>query len=316
MIRAVWWILGVTTVVSAKGAHSPSGGGALYELGRQLFEDYAPAEVRAQYEFPSESQWNDFAGRLEGALQGGSLEELAAYGEEARAASLTLRTTGAYDDLADWLEPHVDETAGAREVAAAPAPPVAGAFRVPLGSGLGVPHYALWLGRVRDRPVPSRAEKLLPGVNRAFLAEGIPTELVWIAEAESSFNPAARSPVGARGLFQFMPETAREMGLETSLPDERTDPDKSARAAARYLRRLYGRFGDWPLVLAAYNAGQGRVSRLLESRGARDFAGVADALPAETRMYVPKVLALVTLRSGLTPEQIGAPSVKPLGDGP
>ena len=100
-----------------------------------------------------------------------------------------------------------------------------------------VPHYNHWLSRVRQRPVTARAAKLMPTLRAAFVAEGIPPELAWLAEAESSLNPTARSPVGAKGLFQFMPETAKAMGLSTFLPDDRTDPAKSARAAARYLRQ-------------------------------------------------------------------------------
>jgi membrane-bound lytic murein transglycosylase D len=96
-----------------------------------------------------------------------------------------------------------------------------------------------------------------------------------------------------------MPDTAHALGLTTFLPDERTDPEKSARAAAHYLHMLFTKFGSWPLALAAYNAGEGRVSRLLASSGATDFAGVASALPSETRMYVPKVCALVATRTGV-----------------
>jgi membrane-bound lytic murein transglycosylase D len=144
----------------------------------------------------------------------------------------------------------------------------------------------------------------MPVLRAAFAAEGVPPELAWIAEAESSMNPGARSPSGARGLFQLMPETARAQGLSTFLPDERADPDKSARASARLLRSLYSKFGGWPLALAAYNAGEGRVRRLLASSGASDFAGVAASLPAETRMYVPKVCALVNVRTGASLESL------------
>jgi membrane-bound lytic murein transglycosylase D len=147
----------------------------------------------------------------------------------------------------------------------------------------------------------------MPRLRSAFIAEGVPPELAWLAEAESSLNPTARSPAGARGLFQFTPETAKSVGLRSFLPDERTDPEDSARAAARLLRSLYRRFGSWPLALAAYNGGAGRVNRLLASRAATSFAGVASALPAETRMYVPKVLALVALRTGVAPDRIPAP---------
>ena len=87
--------------------------------------------------------------------------------------------------------------------------------------------------------------------------------------------------------------TAQGLGLSTFLPDERTDPEKSAHAAARDLRALGRRFGSWPLALAAYNAGEGRVGRALAARGAHDYAGIAAALPAGTRMYVPEVCALM-----------------------
>jgi hypothetical protein len=95
--------------------------------------------------------------------------------------------------------------------------------------------------------------------------------------------------------------------LQTFLPDERTDPEKSARAAAQYLRYLHGRFGDWPLTLAAYNAGEGRVGRTLKRANARTFAEIADALPAETRMYVPKVLATIEVRAGVPPDALAGP---------
>jgi membrane-bound lytic murein transglycosylase D len=104
-----------------------------------------------------------------------------------------------------------------------------------------------------------------------------------------------------------MPETAKSLGLQTFLPDERTHPEKSARAAAQYLRRLHGRFGDWPLALAAYNAGEGRVSRTLAKQNAKTFAEIADNLPAETRMYVPKVLATIEVRAGLAPGRLPEP---------
>jgi membrane-bound lytic murein transglycosylase D len=147
----------------------------------------------------------------------------------------------------------------------------------------------------------------MPTLRAAFTAEGVPTELAWIAEAESTLNPSARSPAGAKGLFQLMPDTAKGLGLSTFLPDERTDPEKSAQAAARYLRTLYGEFGDWPLTLAAYNAGEGRVRRLLKQKNADSFADIAAALPTETRMYVPKVCATITVRTGVPPGKIPSP---------
>jgi len=134
----------------------------------------------------------------------------------------------------------------------------------------------------------------LPAVVAILRAHGLPPELVGIAVVESGFDPAALSPKGARGLWQLMPETATRYGMVVnSGRDERLDPLKSTFAAARYLKDLYGQFQDWPLALAAYNAGENRVQRSLDRLGARDFPTLSRhaALPAETRRYVPAVLA-------------------------
>jgi membrane-bound lytic murein transglycosylase D len=215
-----------------------------------------------------------------------------------------LRLIPGCEDYTEWLEQRLDEIEGAQQATLkAPAPPQ----KLPLEKPSTLPYYDLWTARVRGRPLPARAAELMPRLRAAFVAEGVPSELAWLAEAESTLNPAARSPAGAKGLFQLMPETARSLGLGTFMPDERTDPEKSARAAARYLRALHAKFGDWPLALAAYNAGEGRVSRALAARGAKDFTTIASALPAETRMYVPKVCALVALRTGVVLEKIPLP---------
>jgi len=291
----------------------PAEADELFRIGRELFEQFAPPEVKAQFEFPSKEQWDAFVVRWQRAAAGESLEELAALAGEARTTLTVLRALPGYEDLADTLIQRLDEFEGARE-ALAPARPPAVEPQPPLRPGAPrpavvqpVPHYNLWLARVRARAAPPRAAELMPRVSSAFRAEGVPPELAWLAEAESSFNPAARSPVGARGLFQFMPDTAKAMGLSTFLPDERLDPEKSARAAARHLRALHRRFGNWALALAAYNAGEGRVSRTLAARRANTFTAVAEALPAETRMYVPKVCALIAMRTGMPPDRIPAP---------
>jgi membrane-bound lytic murein transglycosylase D len=276
----------------------------LFRIGKQLFDQLAPDEIKAQYDFPSKEQWDAFAARLQHALESEDLSALAGYADEGRAALTALRTIPGYDDYADWLEQRLDEISVAREATAPPGPT---AKPLPKPTAGAVPYYELWRARVKSRPWPVRAAALMPRLRSAFAAEGVPPELAWIAEAESSLNPAARSPAGAKGLFQFMPDTAKGLGLSTFLPDDRSDPEKSAHAAARYLKTLHGRFGSWPLALAAYNAGEGRVARELTARHARDFAGIAGSLPAETRMYVPKVLALVSERAGVAPDKISPP---------
>ena len=286
----------------------------LYDTGKALFDQLAPPEVKAQFEFPSKDQWDEFAARLQRALDNNDLAALANYQPEARAALAALRVLPGYEDYADWLEERIDyiDAAKLATVQPAPPPPVARPRPLPGAPALAaadkVPYYDLWVQRMQARPRPERAEKLMPILRAAFSAEGVPPEIAWLAEAESTLNPAARSPAGAKGLFQLMPQTAKHLGLSTFLPDERADAEKSARAAAKYLRSLHEKFGDWPLAFAAYNAGEGRVQRLLTKRNATTFAGIAPALPSETRMYVPKVCAMIAVRSGVSLEKLEAPA--------
>jgi len=163
---------------------------------------------------------------------------------------------------------------------------------------------SVWIKEITRHPVPEAAEKHLPRLRAIFAEERVPPELVWVAEVESSFDPTARSPVGAAGMFQLMPKTAKDLELSLWPRDERLQPEKGARAAARYLRQQYGTFGDWRLALAAYNAGPGRVSGLLKKHRARSFDEIARYLPAETQFYVPKVEAVILKREGRTLDQL------------
>lgn len=164
-----------------------------------------------------------------------------------------------------------------------------------------------WSKKIEKRTPPRRADELVPRLESIFRDSGLPSQLVWLAEVESSMDPAAKSPVGAVGLFQLMPATARSLGLQTSPKDQRLDPDVNARAAAAYLKALHRRFGSWPLVLAAYNAGEGKVSDLCRRRNTRAFDDIADALPTETQMYVPRVLETIRARTGANPDALPPP---------
>lgn len=137
---------------------------------------------------------------------------------------------------------------------------------------------------------------LISSLKGIFQKEGVPRDLVWLAEVESSLNPKAESKAGAVGIFQLMPATAERFGLKVSPVDDRKAPDKSAKAAAAYLRYLRNEFGCWALALAAYNAGEGRVGRVMKENNARTFHEVAPYLPSETRRYVPRVMAIMALR--------------------
>ncbi len=132
--------------------------------------------------------------------------------------------------------------------------------------------------------------------------EGVPQDLIYLAQAESGFHPLAVSRAGARGIWQFMGSRARGYGLHRSLwVDDRQDPEKSTRAAARHLKDLYAQFGDWYLAMAAYNSGPGTVQAAVKRTGYADFWELyrRNVLPRETRNYVPIILAVTIMAKNL-----------------
>ena len=143
-----------------------------------------------------------------------------------------------------------------------------------------------------------RAGRYRDMIRRVLAEEGMPSDLIYLAQAESAFEPQALSRAGARGLWQFMSYRGKQYGLEHSWwLDERQDPEKATRAAAHHLRDLYEMFGDWYLVMAAYNSGPGTVQHAIERTGYADFWELykLNVLPQETRNYVPIILALTLI---------------------
>lgn len=135
-------------------------------------------------------------------------------------------------------------------------------------------------------------------VRRVLKEEGVPEDLIYLAQAESAFQPQAVSKAGARGMWQFMSFAGHKYGLQkTWWVDERQDPEKATHAAARDLRDLYDQFGDWYLAMAAYNSGAGAVQRAVERTGYADFWELyhRNVLPKETQNYVPIILALTLI---------------------
>jgi membrane-bound lytic murein transglycosylase D len=132
-------------------------------------------------------------------------------------------------------------------------------------------------------------------IRRTLGEEGLPEDLIYLAFVESTFKTNAYSRARAKGMWQFMASTGRRYGLSRDYyVDERSDPEKATRAAARYLKDLYDQFGDWYLALAAYNAGEGKVIRAIERTGRDDFWELARTrhLRRETRNFVPSILAI------------------------
>jgi membrane-bound lytic murein transglycosylase D len=153
---------------------------------------------------------------------------------------------------------------------------------------------------------PSIQESLLRSgkykklIDKALDDYKLPHGLAYLPVIESAYVPSVTSRAGAHGIWQFMPETARDYGLRVDWwIDERADPERSTRAAAAYLRDLYHQFNDWPLTLAAYNAGPGRIRRAMQSTGATTFWQLLEdeAVPKETRGYVPTFFATLTIAS-------------------
>ena len=138
-----------------------------------------------------------------------------------------------------------------------------------------------------------KAQYYFPIFEDILAKHQLPFELCYLPVIESALNPQAHSPVGAAGLWQFMPATGKKYGLEiNSLIDERMDPIRSTEAACKFLKALYNVFGDWNLVIAAYNCGPGNVNKAIHRAGGkRDFWSIYPFLPRETRGYLPIFIA-------------------------
>jgi len=144
----------------------------------------------------------------------------------------------------------------------------------------------------------ARGAPYLDRVKQILQESGLPPTLAFLPVVESGFRPSARGGLGCRGLWQLRAGTARKFGLVVNAHrDDRLDPELATRAAARYLRLLHARYGDWPLALAAYNAGEGRVDRALASRPGATFWDLAEdrQLPHASLDYVSHFLAVVRI---------------------
>ena len=224
-----------------------------------------------------------------------------------RIFSVRARLFDSLDDVEDpFLE--AEPPAGPTEVEG---------MSVPLTSNRLVNESIKYLQKETGRHVDQwlqRAQVYGPMIDHILAEEGVPAELKYLAMVESGLNPRARSWAGAVGMWQFMPATGRRYGLRVNAwVDERRDPEKATRAAARHLSDLHEEFGDWHLAMAAYNCGAGCVRQALRRTDADDptYWDVYDHLPRETQGYVPMFIAATRVMSNPDAYEVGTAPATP-----
>lgn len=305
-------LLVVVLLLVTQGAWAQDSAPSLDDL-LQSAQDWAQqnldTNVLAALQDVDQQKVNEFFTALQQRFQGEYVLDLAALKPTVNALLPLLDAHEETQPYAAWLRANLDylDVADALRRTAPPPKVTPGQPPPPVPNPTPAQERKAWKAALAQRPLPVFAADYLPRLKPIFVAERVPAELVWVAEVESAFNPKARSPAGAAGLFQLMPATARRFGLSRWPRDQRYQPDPSARAAAQYLRTLHARFGDWPLALAAYNAGEGTVQKLLDRYHAHSFDRIAPHLPAETQMYVPRIEATVLRREGVSLAQLKSP---------
>jgi len=186
-------------------------------------------------------------------------------------------------------------------------------FNMPIQMNKQVRAYLTYFSTERKKIIGlqlARSTRYLPMIKEIFQEYGLPEDLAYLAMIESGFNPNARSSAGACGLWQFIKPTGQRYGLVINdQVDERRNPEKSTRAAARYLRDLYKQFGSWYLAAASYNCGERRVQQKLTKSSHRNFWELSanQCLPTETKNYVPQMIAAIIIAKN--PQKFGFTNV-------
>lgn len=279
----------------------------LLDLGQQYLEENVDETVLAQLGQIDEQQVRELLKQLQAQFDQDYVLDLAALKDVANVGLTLLASSPDTEAYAEWLRPRLDYFDAAQELdqlIPQPRPtPTQPAPRKPAPTAKQ--GSKAWAKTVKARPRPAAAAQYEANLKAIFARHGVPKELFWVAEVESGFNPKAQSPAGAVGMYQLMPTTAKSLGLSTWPLDERKNAEKSADAAARHLRDLHKQFNNWPLAIAAYNAGAGRVKSKLDGKKTKTFEDIATTLPSETQLYVPKLNAILQLREGKSLEQLG-----------
>ena len=304
-MKPLAWVIGLALATGAGAQAADPSLEDVLKAGEQALRENLDPRVAGLFPPLDVASASRLVSQIQDAFSGDDVVDIARFRQVAEAALPLLEQDAASRPYAGWLRTRMDYFQAADELRRiAPAPTTKPKPSTP---GKPAPKPAnptpaqqrqVWTQVVATEPWPAEAKRYVPMLKPVFVSESVPPELVWLAEVESRFNPGARSPAGAAGMFQLMPPTAQRMGLAMRPTDQRFQAEKSARASAKYLRALHGEFHDWPLALAAYNAGDGRVRRLLAKSKVKSFDHIASGLSAETQMYVPKIEALIQRREG------------------
>lgn len=283
----------------------------LLDAAQQFARENLDPNVLAALQNVDQQKVEDFLNQYQEYLRGNDVLDVAQLKD---AANVILPILDAHEETqpyAAWLRSRLDYFETAEELSAAnpPPKPEPGKPAPPRANPTFKAEQEIWVKKISPRPWPKGAAEIVPKLKNIFLAERVPTALVWLAEVESGFDARAQSPAGALGLFQLMPTTAKGLGLSLWPRDQRRQPEPAATAAAKYLRELHEKFGDWRLAVASYNCGAGTIEKFLKRYHAKSFEQIAPHLPAETQMYVPKVEATILHREGLEMEKLKMPAV-------
>jgi len=274
----------------------------LFQSAQDFANDNLDPNILQALQSADQEKVRQFLETLQKDFQGEYVIDLAQLRDTAKTVLPILDGYGETAPYAAWLRTRMDYLDTAEELRLLIPPPKLVPGQMPPPPVNPAPEQVrdIWIKKVSKRAVPEEAKPYVGKLKPIFSQQKVPSQLVWLAEVESSFDPSARSPAGAAGLFQLMPDTAKRYGLRTFPFDQRLEPEPSARAAAAYLGKLHEKFPDWRLTLAAYNAGEGTVQNLLKRHKATTYDGIASYLPAETQMYVPKVDATLRRREGIS----------------
>lgn len=296
-------LLGICFSLPAQTNEATLDASALLDAAQQWADDHFDTNVLSALQNVDREQVKDFLQHYQKYLGGEYVLDLAQLKDTAAIVLPLLEARDETQPYGAWLRSRMDYF-DAAEALQALAPPLKTNV-VAQPNPTFKAEQEIWIQKLTPiAPWPKLATEVVPQLKPIFRSENVPAELVWLAEVESGFDRRAESPVGALGMFQLMPATAKQYDLSLWPFDERKQLEPAARAAAKHLRHLHQLFGDWRLAVAAYNCGEGTVQKVLKRYRAKSYARIATHLPAESQMYVPKVEAIILQREGKQLEKL------------